>query len=358
MLLSSFVARGMIGFNRRMPRVGPAVAACLAMALLASAGGRLAAEEFPRLVLTVGERVVSLEQTTVPPETVAEYPLPAQLLWEYQRAPNPRKSYVRYWITPGGMNILRDAPADHLHHHGLMFAVGVDDVDFWAEDPASGWQLDQGDARSGTHVFTEATGRRYRLAWFEHKVAWAEAEGTRLLLEEKRRVAWVDLHPVEGVPVRMVVWESELTLPPGKDAAKLWGRPYFGLGIRFIEPMDKTGEFFNAEGATGVEATNGSRSRWCAYRVVANDRPVTVVMLDHPENPRHPATWFTMVAPFAYMSATLRLHEEPLVLKGGEKLRLRYGVALWDGLVPPEVIERLYQAEVASSSGIFSAYTK
>ena len=29
--------------------------------------------------------------------------------------------------------MVRDAPSDHLHHHGLMFAVQVNEVNFWEE---------------------------------------------------------------------------------------------------------------------------------------------------------------------------------------------------------------------------------
>ena len=43
--------------------------------------------------------------------------------------------------TPAGVAVLRDAPADHLHHHGLMFALGIEGVSFWEERPASGRQV-------------------------------------------------------------------------------------------------------------------------------------------------------------------------------------------------------------------------
>ena len=58
--------------------------------------------------------------------------------------------------------------------------------------------------------------------------------------------------------------------------------------------------------------------------------------------PRRPATWFTMTRPFAYLSATLALHEEPLKVTAAEPLMLRYGVALWDGQVVSERIEESY----------------
>jgi hypothetical protein len=76
---------------------------------------------------------------------------------------------------------------------------------------------------------------------------------------------------------------------------------------------------------------------------------VTVAMFDHPDNPRHPATWFTMAKPFAYLSATMRLHEEPLKIVGSQSLVLCYGVALWDGRPETAQIDDLYDLWVARS---------
>ncbi len=331
-------------------------------ALVACEFAVLQADEIPRLILTLSERVVSLQQTKVPAEIISEYPLPAELLWEYQRAPNPRKSYVRFWASPSGINILRDAPADHLHHHGLMFAVGVDEVDFWAEDAKSGWQKDRGitctgTLPNGTHLSAENGGRTVRLAWLVHNLTWTSADGVCPLLEEVRRVGWAELGQGRTTqPVRLTIWQSELSLPPGKQSARLWGRPYFGFGIRLAESMDKVGEFLNAEGRTGLEGTNDTPSPWCAYRLKAGDWPITLAIFDHPANPRHPATWFTMLSPFTYMSATLALHREPIELISGAKLHVRYVVALWEEIVPREVLQAFYENEIVSSGGIVQKF--
>ena len=58
-------------------------------------------------------------------------------LLEYQQTPNPYKVYVRTFATPNGLQILRDSPHDHVHHHALMYAIGADGVDFWGENPAA-----------------------------------------------------------------------------------------------------------------------------------------------------------------------------------------------------------------------------
>ena len=55
----------------------------------------------------------------------------------------PFKPYARQLFSPNGVNVLRDAPSDHLHHHGLMFAVAVEGVNFWEEHHSPGRQAHQ-----------------------------------------------------------------------------------------------------------------------------------------------------------------------------------------------------------------------
>ncbi len=59
---------------------------------------------------------------------------------EYQYVENPRKPYLAKLFSPAGIQVLRDSPADHKHHHGLMFALAVDGVDFWSETETCGRQ--------------------------------------------------------------------------------------------------------------------------------------------------------------------------------------------------------------------------
>jgi hypothetical protein len=143
----------------------------------------------------------------------------------------------------------------------------------------------------------------------------------------------------------MLMWESRLAVPTGKETVTLTGSHYFGLGLRFIRAMDAKGAFRNAGDKPGSVFRGEERlvrSDWCAYTAQADGEDVTVAMFGHPDNPRHPTTWFTMAKPFAYLSATLGLHEKPLEIAEGRLLRLRYAVVLWDRRVEPEEIDRLY----------------
>ncbi|MEN6451457.1 MAG: DUF6807 family protein [Thermoguttaceae bacterium] len=252
----------------------------------------------------------------------------------------PMKPFVDQLFTPDGVQVLRDSPEHHRHHHGLMFALAVDGVNFWEEDlPASGREASQSPPTSGVEI-----GRRVDSGYFSNRLLWVGPESDKPLLIERRKI---DVLKSRGASLgaTLVTWRSQLELPPGKESAAISGSHYFGLGMRFVESMDRGGRFFNADDKPG-EVFRGAerltRTKWCAYTAKADGKPVTVAIFDHPKNLR-PATMFTMTKPFAYLSATMNVWKEPITLKAGQRLDLRYGVALWDGEVDAPTIEKLYQ---------------
>ena len=83
------------------------------------------------------------------------------------------------------------------------------------------------------------------------------------------------------------------------------------------------------------------------YTAPADGKPVTAALFDHPSNPRHPARMFSMVTPFAYLSATLNLAKEPMTITKAQPLTVRYGVALWDGKREPAQVQALYRKWLA-----------
>src|SRR5665213_2878936 len=52
--------------------------------------------------------------------------------------PQNYKPYVQALNTLDGYGVLRDSPADHLHHHGLMYAIRVNGINFWEETAGCG----------------------------------------------------------------------------------------------------------------------------------------------------------------------------------------------------------------------------
>ena len=250
----------------------------------------------------------------------------------------PYKPCVQQLFTPSGVNVLRDSPADHKHHHALMYAVSVDSLNFWEEQKQPGRQM-----HTGFSDVSVSTQNGVPHGGFTEQLDWVNPKTDELLLNESRTITVSELDDPEAT---LLSWQSNFAVPTGKDSATLSGSHYFGLGMRFVETMDANLQLRNSSGQPG-EIVRGSerlvRARWCTLTAQADDKPVTVAMFCHPDNLRHPTHWFTMTKPFAYLSATMNLHREPVKITSGEPLRLRYAVALWDGSVENSQIDRLYR---------------
>lgn len=254
---------------------------------------------------------------------------------QYRFQDVPYKPYVQAWCSPNGVQVLRDAPHDHKHHHALMYAIKVDGVNFWEEQEAPGKQV---------HLAFDAleTGEAdgTRVARLVEQLEWRAPDSDAVLLLETRTITVYDV-PVPA----LITWESRFTLPPGRETATLGGSHYHGLGMRFVESMDTVGSFTTPAGELG-ELVRGDEhltpGPWCAYTAPADGKTVTVAMFDGPGNVR-PALWFTMKESFAYLSATLNLYREPLEVTADKPLVLRYGAALWDGKATKEEIDAVYR---------------
>jgi len=259
-------------------------------------------------------------------------------LMEYRFGGKTFKSYVRRWSTPAGVQVLRDSPHDHVHHHALMFAISAGGVDFWSENKKCGRQVHQSfDWVDGKDPKVTV---RQRLDW--------QAPDKRSILSEERTIRLDTSHP-QGAS--LLTWQTALTPAKGRKSVKLHGSHYFGLGMRFVVPMDKGGRFFNQTRKAGKVVRGTERlvsAPWCAYTAKVGDKTVTVAMFDHPGNARQ-ALWFTMTKPFAYLSATTNLWKQLLTLPAGQTLELVYGVALWDGQTKADAIEKLYKHWLSST---------
>ena len=268
-----------------------------------------------------------------------------RLLLEYQSQPNPYKLYISRWFTPKGVQVLRDSPHDHVHHHALMFAIGIDDVDFWSEVPTKKLKIGKQAPTSAISLSTTSSNGVADVT-IRQGIAWVGPGDNRLATEARTITAHVGAIPNAS----LLTWQFTLKPALPADSAKLWGRHYFGLGMRLLTSMDEGGKFMTQGDKQGTPVRGSeqlTRANWCAFQAKADGKPVTIAMFDAATNPRHPATWFTMNAPFAYLAATLNLSKEPLVITRDKPLEARYGIALWDGTIAPAEIEQAYQTWLA-----------
>lgn len=241
---------------------------------------------------------------------------------DWQPAANPKKPYIAQIWTPTAkpLPLLEDSPHDHVHHHGLMFALSVDGTDFWAEvdAPKIGTQTP-----AASTPFPTGDG-------FTQILHWTAPDGTRLLDETRTVRVRATGSVAKGDAVHWIDWQSVLTPAPGRESVKLSGGHYFGLGLRFAPQWSNHG-VFRWQDTKDQPTVRGDEKltpgTWCAADHTIGGQPLTVLMLSHPDNPR-PGAWFTMSKPFCYLSATYDLEKNPFVLAKGKSWTLRHSLAV------------------------------
>jgi len=259
------------------------------------------------------------------------------------------KTYLSELYTPEGRNILRDSPWDHIHHHSLMFAIAADDINFWEEHgkDKAGVQFGHSLGHSNRSAFMRAnddTGWAAE-ANLSQKVDWYKPDKT-VVLQEDRTVQVVCKSDLDAT---LLTWTSKFSTGPDRESVKLSGAHYYGLGMRFDETMDKNGKFFcDPDSTYSNDNVRGDEKKtpckWIAYTAELHGKPVTVAVFDAPDNPR-PMSAFTMGElgqSFAYISATVGLEKEPIMLEKDKPLTFKYGVAVWEGIKSTEEVQSVY----------------
>ncbi len=290
--------------------------------------------------LIAQERLAEPSCTEVPGGTVRTWN--GSNWFHHQWKAGPFKPCVDVLCTPTGRNILRNSPSDHVHHHALMFALRVDDVNFWEEsEPTFGKQLPIS-YRSEVEVGSTLPDHLRDIL----ELNWTDAQG-KIRLCERRTIETRASTP--DCPATMLTWTSQLSLPTDVESVTLGGDHYYGLGLRFHSSMDRDGRFFSSEDAVS-EPVRGderlTRCRWMAYTAKLEGEPVTVAIFDTPENPA-PMLAFTMGdagGHFAYLAATTDLWRKPVRMTIDESsMTFRYGIVVQDGETSAKQMETLYQ---------------
>jgi Methane oxygenase PmoA len=141
----------------------------------------------------------------------------------------------------------------------------------------------------------------------------------------------------------LLEWDSTFT----SDEAFYFGdQEEMGLGIRVATPIraERTsnenippggGRILDSDGRRNGEEIGGNAADWCDYSGTMDGRHVGITLFCHPENFR--PSWFhardygfLAANPFG-QQAFGKGEESKIVIKPGEKLRLRYGVLLHSG---------------------------
>lgn len=276
---------------------------------------------------------------------VLEWHFKGRKLLAYAFATNQFKPYVRELYSLAGENVLLDAPSDHLHHHGLMYAIRVNGVNFWEERDQPGHQrhielLAQRVGRSAQGLpqasFTE------RVQWVPHG-DHTQADTTRVaLLLEKRTLTLTVDEPRQEVAL---AWHAEFAVGARTNRIKLEGADYHGLGLRLAPAWDHVARHLNSEGGSTRDGGKPCAvpARWSSVSRTADEGAAQVVLFARPRGHAGINTFFTMTEAFTYLSATQGLDKAPLEYGVGDRFSLDYLILVFPTAHTSSQLEERYQ---------------
>ncbi len=252
----------------------------------------------------------------------------------YAFDPHQFKPYVKALNTLSGYGVLRDSPADHLHHHALMYGIRVNGVNFWEETPGCGVQKVV--ESPAPEILSDPTG--HPVARLVQRIYWVSPEDAflpntncpALLIEKRTLTLRLDLERQETA----LRWQSSFEVGSKTNVVTLTGASYHGLGMRFLRELDPLAVHLTNEGTLDLSNNRQDTSvhSWEAVLFDLPDRPATIALFSGPANARGMAHCFAMKTPFAYLAATQGLDLEPLTYRRGDRFELNYLVALYPEL--------------------------
>jgi hypothetical protein len=304
----------------------------------------------PALVLALGLTLVCPAVAADPPinissksdQGILEISYKGQKLLVYAFATNQFKPYVKEIYNLRGENVTRDSPPDHLHHHGLMYAVYVNGINFWEERGAPGVERHIGMAKQAMGIDADGMPNAY----FHEIIHWLaptnlsppDTKAAALLIEVRTVTVTVDEKSQE-VALR---WDSKFEVGSNAGKVTLSGPNYDGLGMRLPESFNHVAKFQNAASQpyTGNNTQNVIPARWTSVAGQMDGRAVMLVMFGRTDNERGDGNFFTMLDPFAYLSVTQGLDKKPLEYSAGDKFSLSYLLTVYSEEKSPEFIKQ------------------
>ena len=218
-------------------------------------------------------------------------------------------------VARGDLKVTRGFPrdprpgerVDHPHHVGYWFNYGdVNGLDFWNNSyniPAE--KKDRYGSIVHKGVKNTSGGETGEL---EVTMDWIKPDGAKLLQEDTKFIFSVagNKRIIDRITT-LTAMEEEVLFEDNKEGV---------LGIRMTRalelPSDKpeiftdasgiasevpvlnndgvTGDYLNSEGITGGDVW-GKRAVWCKLYGEIEGNPVSVAIVDHPQNPGYPTHW-------------------------------------------------------------------
>ncbi len=245
------------------------------------------------------------------------------------------RPYIHPLRGPDGQTCLtEDSPWHHPWQHGIQTGFhGVNGCDFWF-DPGQ-----HADTIIGTiHPSEPRIESRKTPRWMIDAV-WRHHDGSELLNEQQ---IWT-LRSVEGVLYLDLDWILRSIPNVQIDQGS-----YGGLFVRMPYRDERTANVVNSTGLKDDD-TEQAPAVWVDLLMPVNRGDVSagISLLDHPNNPRHPAHW--------RVDGQRGINPAPCIpgpihLVAGEALSHRYRLILHDGPLDPDRIQEHWET-YASESG-------
>ncbi len=249
------------------------------------------------------------------------------------------KPYVKVLNTMDGYGPLRDSPPDHLHHHGLMYGIMVNGVNFWEETAGCGVEkvIESPPPEIGRNTAGLMQARVVQLLyWLAPEDAFLPSANAPALLIE-RRTLLLTVNPKNRETA--LHWKAEFQVGSKSDLVTLTGTKYDGLGMRFEQELDPIAVHFSPDGQPDLSNFRQERSQepWEAVSFDVPAKPETIALLGGN------ARYFAMKKPFAYLSATQGLYQQPQTCRRGDHFELNYLVVLYPEIKPAKALDERYQ---------------
>lgn len=259
-----------------------------------------------------------------------------QILWRFQYHPDQSHVYFHPLSLPGTAALTADAPADHVHHHGLWFCWKyLNGVNYWEHAPGKGHPAGRTLWQPPEIQIQEQGSAQITL-----KLQYQNPDGEIVLREDRSLV--LSAPAADGS--YHLDWDSQFTVEaeslhfdrtplPTEKGGKAWGG-YAGLSLRLGQWQER--HAVDLQGPVEFNAVDRYRGRSpaFAYQGSLNGRRLGVAVLDHPENLHAPSPWYAIRSGNMSFFTPAVICYQPVEFARHQSFRLRYRVLVhphwWD----------------------------
>ncbi len=243
---------------------------------------------------------------------------------------------------------------DHPHHVGMWFNYGdVNGLDFWNNSTAIP-QVKKDKYGTIRHVAVNRMSADDDRAILEVTMHWQKPDGTSLIKQESKYI-FTDKGDVRAIELltKLTVLKEDISFKDNKEGllgirvARELEHPSntpeiftdangVATGIAKMNNNGVTGKYRNSEGVEG-EAAWGIRSKWVNLNGKIGEEPVSLVIIDHPQNVGFPAYWHARgyglfaVNPLGQKEFSKGKETLDYKLKAGQSVVFKYKVLINSG---------------------------